>query len=164
MGFCREAEVLPTGRVLLSTMGRGRIRPLLVANTQAEQRHLVLLSDVTWKWSMHPKPAVRLAFANLWSGMIESLLEDGARRDGLDLDFLPDPLEDGATLVQSDGVADPTLDLAMKIDAAVKTARPDGWRGVRAREQVIKAALYDLLHDEPEVERLFLIIKAQGEY
>jgi hypothetical protein len=29
---------------------------------------------------------------------------------------------------------------------------------------VIKAALYKHLHDEDEVERMFLIVKAQGEY
>jgi type I restriction enzyme R subunit len=33
-----------------------------------------------------------------------------------------------------------------------------------AREQVIKAALYGYLHDVAEVERIFLIVKAQGEY
>ncbi|MGH9322364.1 MAG: hypothetical protein ACRD21_11010 [Vicinamibacteria bacterium] len=59
---------------------------------------------------------------------------------------------------------DPVLDLSLKIDAAVKRVRPDGWRGVQAREQVIKAALYGILRDEAEVERIFLIIKAQGEY
>ena len=59
---------------------------------------------------------------------------------------------------------DPVLDLALKLDAAVKRVRPDGWRGVQAREQVIKAALYEMLQDEAEVERIFPIIKAQGEY
>lgn len=56
------------------------------------------------------------------------------------------------------------LDLALKIDAVVKTVRPDGWRGVQAREQIIKAALYGLLQDTSEVERIFPIIKAQTEY
>jgi type I restriction enzyme R subunit len=55
-------------------------------------------------------------------------------------------------------------DLALKIDAAVKTARPDGWRGIQAKEQVVKRALYDVLQDVPEVERLFLIVKQQREY
>ena len=59
---------------------------------------------------------------------------------------------------------DPILEKAMEIDAAVRRARPDGWRGVQAREQVIKAALYNSLQDEAEVERIFLIIKAQEEY
>ena len=59
---------------------------------------------------------------------------------------------------------DPVLDKALKIDAAVRLVRPDGWRGVQARELVIKAALYDVLRDPIEVDRIFLIIKAQREY
>ena len=58
----------------------------------------------------------------------------------------------------------PVLEKAKKIDAAVKQVRPDGWRGVQSREQVIKAALYKILSDKAEVERIFLIIKAQSEY
>jgi type I restriction enzyme R subunit len=54
--------------------------------------------------------------------------------------------------------------LALKIDETVKKVRPDGWRGVQAREQVIKAALYGVLQDVAEVERIFLIVKAQMEY
>ena len=56
------------------------------------------------------------------------------------------------------------LELAIKIDEAVKCSRPDGWRGVQARERIIKAELYKLLLDEAEVERIFLIIKQQKEY
>jgi type I restriction enzyme R subunit len=59
---------------------------------------------------------------------------------------------------------DLVLDRALKIDAAVKRVRPDGWRGVQARENVIKDALYRILGDQPEVERVFLIIRAQSEY
>ena len=54
--------------------------------------------------------------------------------------------------------------LALQIDATVCQVRPDGWRGVQAREQVIKAALHGVLQDLAEVERIFLIIKAQTEY
>ena len=46
----------------------------------------------------------------------------------------------------------------------MKRVRPDGWREVQAREQVIKAALYKCLQDEAEVERIFLIVKAQDEF
>ena len=59
---------------------------------------------------------------------------------------------------------DPMLKLAQKIDDAVKQVRPDSWRGVEPRERVIKHALFDILRDENEVERIFLIIKAQKEY
>ncbi len=55
-------------------------------------------------------------------------------------------------------------DLAVRIDETVKRTRPDAWRGIQAREQVIKAALYGVLQDVTEVERIFLIIKAQKEY
>ncbi|WP_457811892.1 type I restriction endonuclease subunit R [Sinorhizobium meliloti] len=55
-------------------------------------------------------------------------------------------------------------DLALRIDTAVRDSRPDSWRGVQPREQQIKAALYKILQDFAEVERIFLIIKAQKEY
>ena len=55
-------------------------------------------------------------------------------------------------------------ELAIKIDEVVKQVRPDGWRGIQAREQVIKAALYGVLQNVAEVERIFLIIKQQREY
>ena len=54
--------------------------------------------------------------------------------------------------------------LALKIDKKVKEIRPDGWRGVQSREQVIKAELYAILQDSEEVERIFKIIEAQSEY
>jgi type I restriction enzyme R subunit len=56
------------------------------------------------------------------------------------------------------------MEKAIRIDAAIRNVRPDGWRGVQAREQVIKQALYEVLLNEAEVERLFPIIKAQREY
>jgi type I restriction enzyme, R subunit len=55
-------------------------------------------------------------------------------------------------------------ELALKIDETVKRIRPDGWRGIQAREQVIKAGLYSILQDVGEVDRIFLIVKAQTEY
>ncbi|MBZ9859699.1 type I restriction endonuclease subunit R [Mesorhizobium sp. CA12] len=54
--------------------------------------------------------------------------------------------------------------LALKVDEAVRTSRPDSWRGVQPREQQIKAALYKVLQEFAEVERVFLIVKAQKEY
>lgn len=59
---------------------------------------------------------------------------------------------------------DPLLSLALCIDAAVKTARPDDWRGTMMKERVIKNALYGILQDKAEVERIFLIIYEQTEY
>lgn len=59
----------------------------------------------------------------------------------------------------------PTLTLALAIDETVRRVRPDDWRGHQAKENEIKRALLPLLRNDPqEVERLFLIIKAQREY
>jgi len=55
-------------------------------------------------------------------------------------------------------------DLALKIDKVIRKTRPEGWRGVRTREQIIKKALYGVLNDVEEVERIFLIVKQQREY
>jgi hypothetical protein len=41
---------------------------------------------------------------------------------------------------------------------------PTGETQVQAKEQIIKAALYDLLQDAAEVERLFEVLVAQPEY
>jgi type I restriction enzyme R subunit len=55
-------------------------------------------------------------------------------------------------------------ELALRIDATIKQVRPDSWRGVETREREIKRALYGVLQNEAEVERVFLIVKAQAEY
>lgn len=55
--------------------------------------------------------------------------------------------------------------LALKIDETVKKTRPDGWRGIKTRENTIKASLLPLLENNvAEVERIFLILKQQTEY
>ena len=82
----------------------------------------------------------------------------------------PEPLKNNPALraiynnLPANGDEKAKLDLAIELDEAIKTARPDGWRGLHAREQVVKAALFKVLHDEAEVERLFLIVKAQTAY
>ncbi len=55
-------------------------------------------------------------------------------------------------------------EMALRVDAAVKMYRPDGWRGNEAKERTIKYVLYKELDDTNEVERIFPVIKAQGEY
>jgi type I restriction enzyme, R subunit len=72
--------------------------------------------------------------------------------------------EAASTIVDEKGLyttsEDPALELSLAIDAAVIEKRPDGWRGVKTREQVIKKAIYDVLQDIDEVERIFKIIEA----
>lgn len=54
--------------------------------------------------------------------------------------------------------------LALQIDSEVKKVRPADWRGVQPRENVIKKALWEILNDDAEVERIFQIIVNQREY
>ncbi|MEW6156371.1 MAG: HsdR family type I site-specific deoxyribonuclease [Verrucomicrobiota bacterium] len=71
-------------------------------------------------------------------------------------------LKDAGTYCVS---GDPTLNLTLLIDETVRRVRPNAFRGNQAKENVIKAALLPLLGNDPvEVERIFLIIKAQTEY
>ena len=59
---------------------------------------------------------------------------------------------------------DERLELARSLDRAVRESRPAHWRGNPARENVIKAALMDVLGDEDEVERMFQVIQQQADY
>jgi type I restriction enzyme R subunit len=53
----------------------------------------------------------------------------------------------------------------VKIAETVQRVKPDDFRGYKAKENVIKAALYPLLDDNPEeVERIYRILEAQKEY
>ena len=54
--------------------------------------------------------------------------------------------------------------LAIAVHEAVIKYRPDGWRDNDAKEKVIKGGLYEVLQDVEEVERIFPIVKEQGEY
>ncbi len=63
-----------------------------------------------------------------------------------------------------DDGSDALVELALTIDATIYRVRPDGWRGVQAKEEAIKAALYQILNDTERVENVFRVIVAQGEY
>jgi len=53
-------------------------------------------------------------------------------------------------------------ELALKVDAAVKSVRPNAWRGYQPKENMIKAAMLPLLGNSvEEVERVFKIIYQQ---
>ena len=53
---------------------------------------------------------------------------------------------------------------AIKVDAALQRGRPDGWRGVHAREMTVKHILFSALVNPDDVERVFSVVKAQAEY
>ncbi|MBS1914427.1 MAG: HsdR family type I site-specific deoxyribonuclease [Bacteroidetes bacterium] len=69
--------------------------------------------------------------------------------------------DSGAASNAASGAA---VELALRIDGAVKKGRPDSWRGSIAKERVVKSIVYEILKDAAGVERLFPIIFAQGEY
>ncbi|MFZ2269462.1 MAG: HsdR family type I site-specific deoxyribonuclease [Azonexus sp.] len=63
------------------------------------------------------------------------------------------------------GDKDAALALALRIDEVIKQKRQADWRGVTAREQMLKQELFNVLGNIDEVNRLFPIIFAQkGEY
>jgi type I restriction enzyme R subunit len=94
-------------------------------------------------------PGKRALYSNLKSDTMETIVANMMLREP--------PSEYAAN-------PDPYLILALRIDESVKADAPDGWRGVQAREQIVKQAIYSVVNDIGEVERLFLIIKAQSEY
>jgi type I restriction enzyme, R subunit len=62
------------------------------------------------------------------------------------------------------GEADDAVDLALRLDQAIKRKRQADWRGVVARERMVKQAMFEVLKDIGEVNRLFPIVFAQKEY
>ncbi len=54
--------------------------------------------------------------------------------------------------------------LAIQIHETILHVKPDGWRGNEPRENMIKRAIYEILNDFGEVERIFTIVKQQAEY
>ena len=54
--------------------------------------------------------------------------------------------------------------LALQIDAAVRVVKPADWRGNQARENIIKEAIWKIVNDTEEVERIFDIVMQQSEY
>lgn len=59
---------------------------------------------------------------------------------------------------------DKNEELTMACDKAVKYSAKAKWKGDEAKEEEIKAALFKVLKDEELVEKVFAIIREQGEY
>jgi type I restriction enzyme R subunit len=55
-------------------------------------------------------------------------------------------------------------ELALSVDTAVLDNRRADWRGNIPSENEIKHAIFEVLNDKAEVERIFQIIKQQNEY
>ncbi len=55
-------------------------------------------------------------------------------------------------------------DLALKVHGNIMENKPNGWRGIDTREKTVKKAIYSVLGDVDETERIFEIVKKQAEY
>ena len=53
---------------------------------------------------------------------------------------------------------------ALRLDAAIRSAKMDDWRGNRFKERKVRNAIKSVLLDDDLVDRLFEIVKAQHEY
>lgn len=62
------------------------------------------------------------------------------------------------------GEAAPAIAQALRLDEAIRTKRPVDWRGVVAKEQLVKMAMYEVLQDIDEVNRLFVVVQSQKDY
>ena len=52
----------------------------------------------------------------------------------------------------------------LAVHEAVMKARPDDWRGSFPKEQAVKLAIYNVLKDADQVEKIFAVLKQQREY
>lgn len=68
------------------------------------------------------------------------------------------------SLVADGRPPDVAFELAVRIHRAVTRVRADAWRGVRAREQAIKGAVFEVLKDIEGTERIFQVVKCQSAY
>jgi type I restriction enzyme, R subunit len=50
------------------------------------------------------------------------------------------------------------------MDAMIKTRRPDAWRGIHTREQIVRQAIFDAVLQMDVVEPIFMVVKQQPEY
>jgi type I restriction enzyme R subunit len=54
--------------------------------------------------------------------------------------------------------------LALQINDVVRDSRQDGWRDNQAKENQIKRAIFEIVNNVEEVERIFVIVKQQSDY
>jgi len=54
--------------------------------------------------------------------------------------------------------------LVLQVNDVVIDSKQDGWRGNQAKENQIKQAIFEVVNDVEEVERIFAIVKQQSDY
>lgn len=76
---------------------------------------------------------------------------------------LPDGIETNAQRALYNNL-NKDKELAISVDSAIKSSRRAVWRGNIPAENLIKKAMYAVLDDTAEVERIFQIVKQQNDY
>ncbi len=100
LGHVQQAQPRASSEVLLRVRDDSRVRPLLVLDRAPAPRGIVLLTDVAWKWALHPEPAVRAAYGEMWTGLTKWILLEDEKEAPLDISFAQDPKDVDATLVR----------------------------------------------------------------
>lgn len=78
-------------------------------------------------------------------------------------DDYPDSVQKGARKALYNNL-NKNEELALKVDEAIMNSKMADWRGNDQKEDIIKGAMYKILNDYDEVERIFAIAKKQNEY
>ncbi|MER0203432.1 MAG: HsdR family type I site-specific deoxyribonuclease [Nitrosomonas sp.] len=78
-------------------------------------------------------------------------------------DDLPESLNTQAKRVLYNNLGENAA-LALQLNDAVMDRKEDSWRGNTAKENEIKRAIFDIVKDADEVERIFAIVKQQRDY
>ena len=84
---------------VFSAISGSREYPLLLSNSLQRPRSLVLLSDTTWKWGLHPNPRVRSDYKAFWRVLMNWLVGDQGEAFELDIEFSPGSEDDDTTRV-----------------------------------------------------------------
>jgi type I restriction enzyme R subunit len=55
-------------------------------------------------------------------------------------------------------------ELILKLHEKIMAIKPDKWLGDKAKEKVIQRGIYEVTYDDEAVDKIFNIVKEQGEY
>lgn len=100
LNLVREARLPSQARTLFVAEAGNREVPLLVTDSVAAPRYLVMLADTTWKWALSPAGEVRQQERIFWSRSFSWLLGEADQGAPLRLTFEEDAEVAGRTDVQ----------------------------------------------------------------
>lgn len=111
-----SARTAPGSTTLYRAETNAGSRPLLVADSLAEPRWLVVLTDTTWKWALCPWSDVRSGYEVIWSTCLDWLVRHAPDGSPLRLEIEPRDDEDAEVRGRVRSAARPG-------DAAIESCR-----------------------------------------